>query len=215
MLGHPQRRKQRNRSGEPEIDIHIYRLKVYYGDTDFTGVVYYANYFRFFECARSESLGPERLRQDYDELGVGLVVYKTEATFLKGARYGDELEIRSRGYTEGEYRLFFDQTIHRDRCRAAPGEVHDPGRAGGPARQPDSLTGMIRDTANADGLSVPRHERVAPGSQGRGTCVREGAPRPLNRALSFAARRGSAPRRGDEALSLGSARDVRPAASCW
>lgn len=64
------------------------------------------------ESARSEAMGPERLRQDHDELGVGLVVYKAEITYLKSARYGDELEVRIRGYTEGDYRPMYDQTIH-------------------------------------------------------------------------------------------------------
>ena len=93
--------------------VYTYRLKVYYADTDFTGVVYYANYLRFMECARSEALGTEGMRRDYEELGVGLVVYKADVTFLRSARYGDELEVRTRGYTEGEYRLFYDQTIYR------------------------------------------------------------------------------------------------------
>ena len=90
------------------------RIKIYYEDTDFTGSVYYANYLRFFERGRSEAMGTERLSRDYDELGVGLVVYKADLTFLKPARYGDEIEVRSRAHAEGDHRLVFDQQLFKN-----------------------------------------------------------------------------------------------------
>lgn len=69
-------------------------LRVYYEDTDLSGVVYHANYLKFFERARTEwlrSLGcsQERLR---DEVQVVFTVSRIEVAFLKPARLDDELD---------------------------------------------------------------------------------------------------------------------------
>jgi acyl-CoA thioester hydrolase len=68
---------------------------VYYEDTDFGGVVYYANYLRYFERARTEwlrSLGIEHQALAREQ-GLQFVVYRAEIDFLRGARLDDELEI--------------------------------------------------------------------------------------------------------------------------
>jgi acyl-CoA thioester hydrolase len=70
-------------------------LRVYYEDTDFGGVVYYANYLRYFERARTEwlrSLGIEH-QALAREAGLQFVVRRAEIDFLRGARLDDELEI--------------------------------------------------------------------------------------------------------------------------
>lgn len=70
-------------------------LRVYYEDTDFGGVVYYANYLRFFERARTEwlrSLGVEHGHLAREE-GLQFVVRRAEIDFLRGARLDDELSI--------------------------------------------------------------------------------------------------------------------------
>ena len=70
-------------------------MRVYYEDTDFGGVVYYANYLRFFERARTEWL--RSLGVDHQALarGAGLqfVVRRAEIDFLRGAQLDDELQI--------------------------------------------------------------------------------------------------------------------------
>ena len=70
-------------------------VRVYYEDTDFGGVVYYANYLRFFERARTEWL--RRLGIDHQSLardaGLQFVVRRAEIDFLRGARLDDQLEI--------------------------------------------------------------------------------------------------------------------------
>ena len=70
-------------------------MRVYYEDTDFGGVVYYANYLRFFERARTEWL--RALGIDHQGLardaGLQFVVRRTEIDFLRGARLDDQLEI--------------------------------------------------------------------------------------------------------------------------
>jgi len=70
-------------------------VRVYYEDTDRGGVVYYANYLRFFERARTEwlrSLGIEQERLAR-ERGIGFVVSRAELDFRVGAKLDDELTV--------------------------------------------------------------------------------------------------------------------------
>jgi len=70
-------------------------VRVYYEDTDFGGVVYYANYLRYFERARTEwlrSLGVDHQRLARDD-GLQFVVRRAEIDFLRGAKLDDELSI--------------------------------------------------------------------------------------------------------------------------
>ena len=73
-------------------------IRVYYEDTDAQGVVYYANYFRFLERARTEWL--RDLGVDQRELLTVdrriFVVVKTDADFLASARFNDELIVTAR-----------------------------------------------------------------------------------------------------------------------
>ena len=70
-------------------------MRVYYEDTDFGGVVYYANYLRFFERARTEWL--RSLVVDHQGLaraqGLQFVGRRAEIDFLRGARLDDQLEV--------------------------------------------------------------------------------------------------------------------------
>ena len=70
-------------------------VRVYYEDTDFGGVVYYANYLRYFERARTEwlrTLGIDQQRLAREQ-GLQFVVRRAEIDFLRGARLDDELSI--------------------------------------------------------------------------------------------------------------------------
>jgi len=72
------------------------QVRVYYEDVDIGGVVYYANYLRYFERARSDwlrSLGVNQERMAVVE-GVGFVVARAEMDFRAGARLDDLLEER-------------------------------------------------------------------------------------------------------------------------
>ena len=75
----------------------IYKFRIYYEDTDSVGVVYYANYLKYLERARSEaiySLGltNTKLRNDYGTL---IIVKSCNIEYKKPARFEDELEIIS------------------------------------------------------------------------------------------------------------------------
>lgn len=72
-----------------------HRLRVYWEDTDAGGVVFYANYLRFFERARTEWLrdlgfGQQRLK---DEAGAMFIVSDTHVRYLRPARLDDELDV--------------------------------------------------------------------------------------------------------------------------
>jgi acyl-CoA thioester hydrolase len=74
---------------------HRHRVRVYWEDTDAGGVVFYANYLKFFERARTEwlrALGFSQERMRHEE-GVMFVVSRTEVNYLRPARLDDELEL--------------------------------------------------------------------------------------------------------------------------
>lgn len=99
--------------------MHVHRVQIYYEDTDLSGVVYHANYLRYFERAREHLIGPERLVSLYYDEGVGFVVYKAELTFKEGARLGDTIEIRTEPSLESPYRAVFLHSVWRPGGAAA------------------------------------------------------------------------------------------------
>lgn len=100
-------------------------IRVYYEDTDSGGVVYYANYLKFMERARTEWLRDLGFEQDRlrDEHGVLFAVHRCEVEYLRPARFNDELISTA---TVKEYRrtaLVFDQTVRRGDEVLTRGEV--------------------------------------------------------------------------------------------
>lgn len=95
------------------MEPHRHPVQIYYEDTDFSGVVYHPNYLKYFERAREHMLGVQTLVDLWDREGIGFVVYKCSLNFKKGARYGDELEIRTTARCEGPYRALFEQSVWR------------------------------------------------------------------------------------------------------
>lgn len=76
---------------------HRFPVRVYYEDTDFGGVVYYANYLRFIERGRTEMLraaGVDQVALKRD-LGLVFVVRSLSIDYLVPARFDDLLEVRS------------------------------------------------------------------------------------------------------------------------
>jgi acyl-CoA thioester hydrolase len=92
---------------------HVHLVQIYYEDTDFSGVVYHANYLKYFERAREHLIGVDELVRLFREDGIGFVVYKAELTFREGAVHGDTLEIRTRVSVGSEYRAVFHQEVWR------------------------------------------------------------------------------------------------------
>jgi acyl-CoA thioester hydrolase len=77
--------------------IHRWPIRVYYEDTDLAGIVYYANYLRFIERARSEMVREAGVDQTaMKAAGLVFAVRRVEADYLSPARYDDQIEVRTR-----------------------------------------------------------------------------------------------------------------------
>lgn len=93
---------------------HRFPLTVYYEDTDMAAVVYYANYLRYIERARSEIVEQMGLDQNaMRERGLVFVVTRVEADYLNAARMGDRLEVVTTHRAASPVRWTFDQEVQR------------------------------------------------------------------------------------------------------
>ena len=94
---------------------HRHLLRVYYEDTDLAGIVYYANYLKFIERARSEwvrSLGLDQTRLRA-ETGVVFAVRHIEADFLRPAVFDDVIEVRTSLHSLSGARIVLQQSVWR------------------------------------------------------------------------------------------------------
>ena len=124
-------------------------LRVYWEDTDAGGVVFFANYLKFFERARTEWLrtmgfGQQRLRND---TGAVFVVADTSVRYLEPARLDDLLEISVRIVETGRVSMTIEQQARRDDALLAESTIRigcvDAGTFK-PRRIPKELTALIR-----------------------------------------------------------------------
>lgn len=99
-----------------ELPLFTWPVRVYWEDTDAGGVVYYANYLKFLERARTEWLSELGLEQDRlaREEGVVFVVRRVEADYLKPARFNDRLRVESRLENLNRASLVMSQKILRE-----------------------------------------------------------------------------------------------------
>jgi acyl-CoA thioester hydrolase len=102
-------------------------VRVYYEDTDLGGVVYYANYLRFMERARTEwlrHLGVDQARL-LAERGLIFVIVSTEIRYIRPARFNDLLGVTVQLDSVRRATLSFVQEIRRD---GSDGELLTEGR---------------------------------------------------------------------------------------
>jgi len=91
---------------------HKHSVRVYYEDTDAGGIVYYANYLKFFERARTEWLREIGINQEFFlQQKLGFVVRKVEMDNLASARLDDLLEVNSSIVNLKRASLVFQQQI--------------------------------------------------------------------------------------------------------
>ncbi len=93
---------------------HIFPIRVYYEDTDMAGIVYYANYLRYIERARSDwvreaGVDQNAMRAD----GVVFVVSRVEADYLSPARFDDALRVETTLERLSRVRMVFRQKVLR------------------------------------------------------------------------------------------------------
>lgn len=119
-------------------------VRVRYAETDKMGVVYYANYFVWFEVARAELL--RSLGWSYREMeheGVALPVIEAQCAYHKPAKYDDELDVKAEGQMLSRVRMQFTYEVVRreDAALAASGKtVHAAVDANGrPCRLPERI----------------------------------------------------------------------------
>ncbi|MEW6590267.1 MAG: tol-pal system-associated acyl-CoA thioesterase [Pseudomonadota bacterium] len=100
-------------------------VRVYWEDTDAGGVVYYANYLKFMERARSEWLRSRGFEQDAlrDAAGVVFVVRRVEIDYLAPARFNDALDVTVALHECGRASLVVRQELLRGDTRLAQAEV--------------------------------------------------------------------------------------------
>jgi acyl-CoA thioester hydrolase len=93
---------------------HILPIRVYYEDTDMAGIVYYANYLRYIERARSDwvrEIGIDQLEMKAD--GVVFAVRRVEADYIAPAVFDDQLEVRTLATSIGPARMVMTQEVWR------------------------------------------------------------------------------------------------------
>jgi len=124
-------------------------VRVYYEDTDAGGVVYYANYLKFAERARTEMLRHLGIESSLlqEEHGLGLVVRKIEVEYIRPARLDDLLEVHLSLSKVGGASMDGEQRIVRGgedlvRIRIKLGCMKLSGGAG---RLPEKIRNLLRD----------------------------------------------------------------------
>lgn len=103
----------------------VWPVRVYWEDTDAGGVVYYANYLKFMERARSEWLRAFGFEQDVlrDEPGIVFVVRRVEIDYLSPARFNEQLEVSVALHEAGRASLSVRQELMRGSDRLAEAVV--------------------------------------------------------------------------------------------
>ena len=118
-------------------------LKVYYEDTDSGGVVYYANYLKFLERARTEALfsigfSNKKVQENYNLL---IIVKSCNIEYKKPAHLEDELKVRSFVKSITKTSFFMNQIITKDEEIIVEAQVHlvFVNEEGRPVKIPDEI----------------------------------------------------------------------------
>ena len=121
----------------------FHNLKVYYEDTDSGGVVYYANYLKFLERARTEALfsigfSNKKVQENYNSL---IIVKSCNVEYKKPAHLEDELKVRSFVKSITKTSFFMNQIITKDEEIIIEAQVHlvFVNKEGKPVKIPDEI----------------------------------------------------------------------------
>lgn len=127
------------------------RIRVIYGDTDQMGVVYHANYFRYFELSRMEFFHARGgSYREMEREGLMLPIVEATASYKSPARYEDVLRVRPRVSEIKRVSLAFTYEVFREGGPDTPlctgRTVHAcVSREGKPTRLPDALLRLLQD----------------------------------------------------------------------
>lgn len=104
---------------------HRFTCRVYYEDTDLAGIVYYANYLKYIERARTEwvrELGIDQTALKREE-GIVFAVRRVAADYLSPARFDDALTVETAPVSITGARIVLSQTVLRGEERLFSAEV--------------------------------------------------------------------------------------------
>ncbi len=127
---------------------HYFKVRVYYEDTDFTGIVYHANYLKFAERGRTNFLRLLDINHsmliESDDPSY-FVVYKMDSRFLGKAKIDDVLEVRSSFKGINGPRLIIDQDIFKDEKKVFSANIEFAllDKKAKPKRFPDDIKSKI------------------------------------------------------------------------
>ena len=94
------------------IKCNSINLKIYVEDTDFQGVVYHANYIKFFERARSEFLALNNISQrKLRKNNLAFVIKSINIKYIAAAELGDEIVVNSVVEKKSDARMIFNQKV--------------------------------------------------------------------------------------------------------
>ena len=104
----------------------IHKVKVYYEDTDAGGVVYYANYLKYLERARTEALSiiglsNKKIKNDY---GAFIIVKSCNIEYKKSAYLEDDLQIKSFIDSKSKTSFLMNQSIFKDEDLIVEAKIH-------------------------------------------------------------------------------------------
>jgi acyl-CoA thioester hydrolase len=140
------------REGLVEAGAYFYPVRVYYEDTDAAGLVYYANYLKFAERARTEMLRRLGIEQEKlrEETGTVFVVRRCTIEFFMPARLDDDLVVATRLAHLGGASLELDQEVRREDAVLVGLSlaIAALGRSGRPQRLPAALRAAILSLNN-------------------------------------------------------------------
>ena len=121
----------------------FYKLRVYYEDTDSGGVVYYANYLKFLERARTEALfsigfSNKKIQDKFNSL---IIVKSCNIEYKKSAYLEDELTVRSFVKSITKTSFFMNQIITRENDVVIEAQIHLVfiNKDGKPVKIPDDI----------------------------------------------------------------------------
>ena len=125
------------------MNTNLFNLRVYYEDTDSGGIVYYANYLKFLERARTEALvtlgfNNKKIKEDF---GASIIVKSCNIEYKISANLEDELSVRSFVKSVTKTSFFMNQFISRGEELIVEAKVHlvFVNKKGKPIKIPDNL----------------------------------------------------------------------------
>jgi len=134
----------------------MYKVRIYYKDIDMGGVVYYGNYLRFFEAARTEFLRDRGVDLNlWMKEGITFVVVRAEVDYRASAKYNDLLSVETTctALSGARFDLAYRVVREGDGALIATGmtRMASIGKMGRPVRIPKKVREVLTETMGKEG----------------------------------------------------------------